>query len=46
MVLSAAEFLLTEVVILGIVIIGLIAYLFDLGMRWLERRFVPWKGKV
>ncbi|MFO1072382.1 MAG: ABC transporter permease subunit [Geminicoccaceae bacterium] len=46
MVLSASEFLVTEVVILGILIIGAVAYLFDLGMRWLERRLVPWKGKV
>ena len=46
MVLSAAEFLVTEVVILGIVVIGVIAYLFELFMRWLERALVPWKGKV
>ncbi|MDX6750286.1 ABC transporter permease subunit [Geminicoccaceae bacterium 1502E] len=45
MVLSAAEFLVTEVVILGIIVIGLIAYLFDLFMRWLETLFVPWKGR-
>jgi taurine transport system permease protein len=46
MVLSAAEFLVTEVVVLGIVVIGLIAYLFDLLMRWIEHVAVPWKGKV
>jgi taurine transport system permease protein len=46
MVLTAAEFLVTEVVVLGIVIIGLIAYLFDLLMRWIESVAVPWKGKV
>jgi taurine transport system permease protein len=46
MVLSAAEFLVTEVVILGIVIIAMIAYAFDLVMRWLERTLVPWKGMV
>jgi len=46
MVLSAAEFLVTEVVVLGIVVIGLIAYLFDLLMRWIESVAVPWKGKV
>ena len=46
MVLSASEFLVTEVVILGILIIGAIAFVFDLGMRWLERNLVPWKGKV
>jgi taurine transport system permease protein len=46
MVLSAAEFLVTEVVILGIVLIGAIAYLFDLFLRWLEHVLVPWKGKA
>ena len=46
MVLSAAEFLVTDVVVTGIVIIGVIAYLFDLFMRYLERLLVPWKGKV
>ncbi len=46
MVLSAAEFLVTEVVVLGILVIGGIAYVFDLAMRLLERRLVPWKGKA
>jgi taurine transport system permease protein len=45
MVLSAAEFLVTEVVILGIVLIGIIAYAFDLFLRWLEIVLVPWKGR-
>ena len=46
MVLQAAEFLVTDVVIMGIIVIGIIAYLFDLLMRYIERRFVPWKGQV
>jgi taurine transport system permease protein len=46
MVLSAAEFLVTEVVILGIVLIGVVAYLFDLFLRWMEQLLVPWKGKA
>jgi len=45
MVLNASSFLRTDVVVMGIVLIGLIAWLFDLGMRALERRLVPWKGK-
>ena len=45
MVLNAAEFLVTDVVIMGIFVIGIIAYLFDLFMRYLERKLVPWKGK-
>lgn len=46
MVLSASEYLNTGVVILGIIIIGVIAYIFDLFMRFLERKLVPWKGKA
>ena len=43
---SASDFLVTDVVMLGILVIGPIAFLFDLGMRWLERRLVPWKGRT
>jgi taurine transport system permease protein len=46
MVLSAAEFLVTDVVIMGIIVIGAIAYIFDLLMRFIERKVVPWKGKM
>jgi taurine transport system permease protein len=46
MVLTACKFMATDVVIMGILVIGTMALLFDLGMRWLERRLVPWKGKA
>jgi taurine transport system permease protein len=46
MVLSAAEFLVTDVVIMGIIVIGAIAYMFDLLMRFVERKVVPWKGQM
>lgn len=46
MVLTASQFLQTDVVIMGIIIIAAIAYAFDLAMRWLERRLVPWKGRM
>ena len=46
MVYNASNFLRTDVVILGILAIGFIAYAFELGMRMLERRLVPWKGRV
>ncbi len=46
MVLNAARYLATDIVFLGIIVIGLIAYSFDLIMRWFERTFVPWKGKA
>ena len=46
MVLNASNFLRTDVVIMGIVVIGAVAYVFDLLMRYVERLVVPWKGKV
>lgn len=46
MVLNASNFLRTDIVIMGIVVIGVVAYAFDLLMRWLERRLVPWKGRM
>jgi taurine transport system permease protein len=46
MIQQASDFLVTDVVILGIIVIGGIAYLFDLLMRYLERLLVPWKGQV
>ena len=27
-------------------IIGLVAYAFEMLMRWIERRTAPWKGKM
>ena len=44
MVLNASEFLVTDVVIAGILVIGIIAYAFDLFMRYLEIKLIPWKG--
>ncbi len=46
MVLNASNFLRTDIVVMGIVVIGVIAYLFDLLMRWAERKLVPWKGRM
>ena len=46
MVLNASNFLRTDVVIMGIVVIGVVAYLFDLLMRQIERAHVPWKGRI
>ena len=46
MVLNASNFLRTDIVIMGIIVIGIVAYLFDLLMRYVERLVVPWKGKV
>ena len=46
MVLNAAQYLQSDTVIMGIVVIGLFAFAFDLLMRYLERVLVPWKGKL
>ncbi|MDX2201799.1 MAG: ABC transporter permease subunit [Hyphomicrobiaceae bacterium] len=46
MVFNASNFLRTDVVILGILVIGVVAYVFELLMRWIERWAVPWKGRV
>ena len=46
MVLNAARFLATDIVFLGILVIGAVAFVFDLLMRKIERALVPWKGKV
>jgi len=46
MVLTASQFLQTDVVMMGIIIIAAIAYAFDVMMRRLERQLVPWKGQM
>ncbi len=46
MVLNASNFLRTDIVIMGIVVIGVVAFAFDMLMRYLEKVLVPWKGKV
>lgn len=45
MVQSAAQFLVTDVVVLGILIIALVAFALELGLRALQRRLVPWHGQ-
>ena len=46
MVLSASQFLQTSTVIMGIIVIAIIAYAFDMLMRLIERKVVPWKGRM
>ncbi|MDY1048525.1 taurine ABC transporter permease TauC [Pseudomonas coleopterorum] len=45
MVQSAAQFLVTDVVVLGILVIALIAFGLEMGLRALQRRLVPWHGQ-
>ena len=46
MVLNVSNFLRTDIVIMGIIVIGVVAYLFDMFMRWVEVRLVPWKRRI
>ena len=45
MIQSAAQFLVTDMVVAGILVISALATLSELFLRWIERRFVPWIGK-
>jgi taurine transport system permease protein len=46
MVLNASNFLRTDIVMMGIFVIGCFAIIFEFAMRWLERKLVPWRGKI
>jgi taurine transport system permease protein len=45
MVQSASQFLVTDVVVLGILVIALIAFALEMGLRALQRKLVPWHGQ-
>ncbi|MFC0576207.1 ABC transporter permease subunit [Paraburkholderia solisilvae] len=45
MVYSASRFLVTDVVIAGILVIGAIALILELGLRWLQRKLTPWHAQ-
>ena len=45
MIIAASKFQLTDIVIMGIVLIGLVGYSIDILMRKLENYLVPWKGR-
>ena len=44
MVINAGSYLRTDVVLLGIVLLGLTGYFFDWSLVHLQRRFAPWAG--
>ena len=46
MIMVASKFQLTDIVIMGIIVIGVIGYTIDILMRKLENWMVPWKGKA
>ncbi|MFK7962910.1 MAG: ABC transporter permease [Burkholderiaceae bacterium] len=45
MIMTASRFQNTDIVIMGIILIGVIGFGIDLLMRWAEGILVPWKGK-
>lgn len=45
MIIAASKFQQTDIVIIGIIIIGVIGYGIDVLMRIAENYLVPWKGK-
>ncbi|CDF97157.1 MULTISPECIES: taurine ABC transporter permease TauC [unclassified Pseudomonas] len=46
MVQSAAQFLVTDVVVLGILVIALIAFAMEMSLRAVQRKLVPWHGQA
>lgn len=44
MIRDAQRYNQTDVVILGILVIGLTGLALDAALRWAERRFAPWRG--
>nr|WP_106745475.1 ABC transporter permease subunit [Yoonia maritima] len=45
MIMVASKFQSTDIVLMGIILIGIIGFSIDMLMRWIERVLVPWKGK-
>ena len=45
MIMVASKFQSTDIVLMGIILIGIIGFSIDMLMRWAERWLVPWKGK-
>ena len=45
MVLDASRYLRSDIIFLGIIVMGITGLLLDRGIQLIERRVVPWKGK-
>ena len=45
MIMVASKFLATDIVVLGVIVISVVAYIIDIIMRYLESKLVPWRGK-
>jgi taurine transport system permease protein len=46
MIIAASKFQLTDIVVMGIILIGVIGYGIDILMRMTEKKLVPWKGQA
>ncbi|MGR3615121.1 MAG: ABC transporter permease [Paracoccaceae bacterium] len=46
MIVTASKFQLTDIIIVGIIVIGVIGFAIEVGMRALENWLIPWKGKI
>lgn len=46
MIVAASKFQDTDIVLMGIILIGIIGFGIDVLMRWAEKWLVPWKGRV
>ena len=44
-IMVASRFMQTDIVLMGIILIGIIGYSIDMAMRTAERFLVPWKGR-
>lgn len=46
MIMAASKFMSSDLVLVGIVLIGIIGFLIELVMRTAEQKLIPWKGKI
>ena len=46
MITTASKFQSTDIILIGVIIIGIVGFGIDMLMRAAERRLVPWKGKA
>jgi taurine transport system permease protein len=46
MIQSASQFLITDLVIAGILVIAVIAIVIEIVLRRLQHRFSPWLGRM
>lgn len=46
MIQSASQFLVTDLVVAGILVIALVAFVLEVSLRWLQGRLAPWEGQT